>query len=81
MSRNLAALMGLIAVQRPATETKALLQACEGNLTVGSLRARLDDPIEAEQHKLFEGGFSLSSHNFRAVQQGLGQINGCLHWQ
>ena len=81
MSRNLAALMGLVAVQRLAAETKALLQAREGSLAIGSLGARLDDPIEAEQHELFEGGFSLSSDNLRAVQEGLAQINGCLHWQ
>jgi hypothetical protein len=77
----LVALMGLVAVQRLATETKAFLQAREGSLAVGSLGARPDDPIEAEQHELFERGFSLSSHDFRAVQERLGQINGCLHWQ
>ena len=81
VSRNLVALMGLVTVQRLATETKAFLQAREGSLAVGSLGARLDDPIEAEQHELFEGGFSLGSHDFRAVQERLGQINGCLHWQ
>jgi hypothetical protein len=73
--------MGLAAGQGPATKTNPFLQACKGRLTAGSLEAGLDGPIEAVEDEFFEGGFSLSSHDFRAVQETLGQINGCFHWQ
>ena len=81
MPKNLRALMGLAAFEGLAPEMKTFLQALECRLAVRSFGAGLDDPIQAELNEFLEGGFSLGRHDFRAVQESLGQINGRLHRQ
>ena len=81
MSRNLVALMRLIAGQAPTAETKPFLQAGESRLAVRSFGAGSDDPIEAEQHEFFEGGLPLGGHDLRAMEESVGQIDGRLHGQ
>ncbi len=79
VSRNLVALMTFCAAETLPAEPEPLLQTGAGRPWVGSFGAGSDNPVQPQKNELLQSGFPLRRHNFRPMQNALGQIDRRLH--